>query len=134
MPVHCVHVYFCAIVMNCLFVCLSICLSVCLSVCLPVCLSVCPFSSVIILRLASSDENRIAASFSQFITEVNRSCVTSLIQLIDMADQQLKTSRTGTLRSNMIHDHLCRKVSLFTLFMSCFHTCIHVQILTCTCT
>ena len=88
----------------CLFICLSDCQSVYLST------SPSPYS-VITLRIASSDSTRIATSFSQFVSELNHSCVTSFLQLIDMANQQLVAYRTGTLRPGMIHDHLCRKVT-----------------------
>ena len=69
------------------------------------------FHSIVTLRLASADANRIATSFTQFTIELNQSCVTSFLQLIDMADQQMTASRSGTLRAQRIHDHLCRKVT-----------------------
>ena len=66
--------------------------------------------SVINLRLASADEQRKAESYSLFVQELNRVCLSEFLRNVSNEEDRMKTTRRATVQPDAMYQYLCEKV------------------------
>ena len=68
--------------------------------------------SIINLRLASADQNRIVESFTNFANEVNRLSLNNFLSHVSVVANELKGKRIQTVFPEEVYDLICKKVNI----------------------
>ena len=71
--------------------------------------------SIINLRLASADQNRIVESFTIFANEVNRLSLNNFLSNVLVVANELKGKRIQTVFPEQVYNLICKKVNIYNI-------------------
>ena len=75
--------------------------------------------SIINLRLASADQNRIVESFTNFANEVNRLSLNNFLSHVSVVANDLKGKRIQSVYPEEVYNLICKKVSICNVHNLC---------------
>ena len=71
--------------------------------------------SIINLRLASADQDRIVESFTNFANEVNRLSLNKFLSNVSVVANELKGKRIQLVYPEEVYNLICRKVNIYNI-------------------